>query len=197
MPKPLSDFYSFPVYQRREDIAGTVPPYDPNKPIKTWIDPSPSNVYEDDLLGSVVNYAPTLKFVNGRPSGAGPDGVIKLGSLRLTVDDAQQFNLAPSGGKFPLVGEAGVTAANLKNQSISVPVPLTLPAGARVVEDAFAGAIVYLAGETIPDRTKPNATGGSFTDADRTTLNLIAAQVAGIAKLVQQVLDFFAKGASK
>lgn len=186
MPQPLVSIYSFPVFQSREQFEAVTgqkaDPWNPDDPIKIWADKEPSNIHTDDILGDVVTYAPTYKSQGGRPALINADGTVRFGSTTISVDLAKKYNFPPPGGVFPMVGEGGVTKQNQKFQQIEVPVPVTLPAGARVVQDLTAGAIVYLAGEVIPDRSGQQPAGLSATD--RADIQTIKADVAAIRRAV-------------
>lgn len=186
MPQALMTIYSFPVYQSREQFEAKTgqkaEAWDPDKPIKLWADPEPSNIHTDDINGDVVTYAPTYKSVGGRPALINSDGTVRFGSTTITVELAKEYNFPPPGGVFPMVGEGGVNKTNQKNQSLEVPVPVTLPAGARVVQDLTAGSIVYLAGEVIPDRSGQQPAG--ISASDRADIQTIKADVEAIRKAV-------------
>ncbi len=174
--KPLQDFYSFKTYASREDFEKQNPgvplePWNPNLPLKYWADKNPTNTDFDELAGEVATYKPVLSVLPNGRYREGADGQPTVGSMRLPIEQAKNYNFPPPKGIFPVVGEilpygtetndafgtpvaksTKVTAAHIANSQKVIQVPLNLPEGSKVVyaPGIGANAAVLMKGETLP-----------------------------------------------
>jgi hypothetical protein len=181
MPKPITDFYSFPAYQTREAFEAatgeTAPPWNLEKPLKNWRDPAPTNTEFDELLGEFAKYKPVLSILPNGRYREGADGQPTTGSMRLSVEDAKSVNFLPAKGIVPVAGEIingmTITPQHVANASRSVPVPLNLPEGSRIAYAPSIGAnvVVLLKDESL------TPVGNGFTAEDRELLRRIATKV--------------------
>lgn len=88
----ISNLYLFPVYQTREAYRQATgleaPPYDPNRPLKSWFDPKAmDNPRRKIIYENVIAYAE-----NGAPL-VGPDGKPLLEPLVIDKDFAAVVNI--------------------------------------------------------------------------------------------------------
>ncbi len=153
MPKPLQDFYTFAVYQSREDFEAKTgqkaEPFDPRRRVKLWRDPSPKHTLSFIGLGYLALYTAIDRTFNNFPKeDAGGHPIV--GDMAIPIEEAKQYNFQPPFGRF----EPG-------QRTMQWYPPLTLPEGARVgwSLDATPQLVVYLPCETIdkPTGLEPHA----------------------------------------
>lgn len=109
----IASLYLYPVFQTREAYKQATgmdaPPYDTNKPIKSWFDPAAmSNPKRKIIYDNVIAFAD-----NGAPL-TGPDGKPVLEPLMLDREDAARVNIPI---KAPGLPDQPVTG-------LEIPVPL-------------------------------------------------------------------------
>ncbi len=92
----ISNLYLFPFFQTREayfaHTGKEAPPYDPNKPVKSWFDPKAAESSSRRIV-----YERTVAYAdNGMPL-IGPDGKPFLEPMVLDRAVAANVNIAPKG----------------------------------------------------------------------------------------------------
>ena len=100
MPKPISDFYQFPVYQSREQYNAQpgdnadAPPWDGTRYLQSWVDPNPANVLEFGNVRLAVGHQglqPGRSVIVGiRPEDCLVDGE-QTNSFPIVVDFCEEL----------------------------------------------------------------------------------------------------------
>ncbi len=160
----------FPQYASAEDYqqktGQAAPAFDPGKPLKNWLDPSPL----DDGDGSAAYNTLIVASTN-------PDGTVNSHpfSFYISVADAKAVNLMAAVDRV----------ANIRKSFPSVPVPRRmLAAGESIRLLTPSGPIpaVYVVNDALYAAQKQQqvSASGEFMAADRILLQAIAADVAAI-----------------
>lgn len=155
MPSPIYGFYKYTRYLDRQSAEYTLgfklPPWDRNRALKRFVIPQPdsSAIEHDEIRGDEIVLQPVLAKLSNGFYKNGPEGQPTLGKIRLTVAEAMSYNFEPYDGKFPVLGEDGMTSENIRNSQTEIMPPLNLPDGATVRYAATigGGVVVYLKGE--------------------------------------------------
>ncbi len=171
MPEPITKYYLFPEFSGREHSntnsspnanGAPAPPWDGDRPIKTWVDPNPEKVLNLGIgVGELAIYDAAIEVGPNGTYLAGPDGHPKVSQMAIPLAEAKSPNFLPSKGIVPtesdLYRQYGVSGEMAKkmiaNASRKQSVPLKLPPGARVRWAPSLGGtpMVYLPGEPTPE----------------------------------------------
>jgi hypothetical protein len=158
----ISNLYLFPVYQTREAYRQATgmepPPYDENKPVKSWFDPrAMENPRRKIVYETVIAYA-----ANGAPL-VGPDGKPVLEPLVIDREFAATVNIAPKAvGLKPDVPYTGE----------EIPVPIRPLEPNEELYFQFGGTVAVKNKELFGKLSE-----SGFTVEDRTLLRRIAERV--------------------
>lgn len=161
---PINDLYLFPFFQTRDEYFQSTgeeaPPWDPNKPVKSWFDPAARNTNRRTFLYDVV----LMYDKNGMvlSDAAGKPQTEQLALLR---EDAAQVNILPR-EKMIDYGPGSRVAP--------IPVPM------RPLKDTEE--LVFTFGGVVAVRMKDfyKNTVNAFTIADRKLLEKIAQKLGVI-----------------
>jgi hypothetical protein len=174
MPKLISDYYDFPVYQDRERYDAQpgdnadAPGWDANRILQHWVDPNPKRTMTFIGAGKLAIYQAIEMDSNGKPV-IGLDGHPKLSEMAIPFDHATSPNFLPRGGIIPTPADLGGGEAARQmqaNAQRSQSVPVTLPAGSRLrFGRGIAQVIeVYLPGEPLPEEQTPAGQSSAITE---------------------------------
>ncbi|MBL8229015.1 MAG: hypothetical protein JNL98_11075 [Bryobacterales bacterium] len=158
----ISNLYLFPVYQTREAYRQATgmepPPYDENKPVKSWFDPrAMENSRRKIVYENVIAYA-----ANGAAL-VGPDGKPVLEPLMIDRDFAATVNIAPKAAGVPDVPHTGE----------EIPVPIRALEPNEELYFQFGGSVAVKNKDLFGKLTES----GGFTAEDRILLRKIAEKI--------------------
>lgn len=187
MPKPLSEFYQFPVYQTREQYDAqpgenaAAPPWDSSRVVQPWVDPKP--VYSMDFIGvgKLAIYEAAVQMASNGTYATDEAGQPKISRMAIPFAHATVPNFLPPKGIVPTMAELGggdAARRMLENAGRQQSIPLNLPEGARVRWAPGIGGIpvVYLAGEPLPEEQGAAGQSGALERIE-SLLKRIAAKV--------------------
>ena len=186
--KPLRD--RVPAYikvfqtraQFRDAFKAEAPIFDYSSPVKDWID---TREFAD--VDTEVEYIGVKIEANGEPV-YDSNRVVTLNGFRLFPDVAATINLLPE----PVPAQGALTPAQLRMIQRKRSWPLELKTGERVVLAPGIGTIPVV-DDGIADAGAP-VQGGSFTEADRITLNdarkLALASASRLGRIEELLVSF-------
>lgn len=161
----ISELYLFPIYNTREAYQAATgkepPPYDPNKPIKSWFDPAAASSPKRNMVyDRVIAYAP-----NGMPE-VGADGKPFTEPLILAREWAATVNISPK-----VFSSAGVVDPPTTGQEVPVPLRALEPGEELFLQWGGTAAVK----NTLLFGDLPGSS--TFTPHDRSLLMAIAKKV--------------------
>jgi hypothetical protein len=158
----ISNLYLFPVYQTREayrEATGVEPPpYDQNRPVKSWFDPKAAASPKRKLI-----YENVIAFADNGVPLVGPAGEPVLEPLLIDRDEAATVNIPRK--------EFKENVAELPQKGIEIPVPL------RALEPGEE--LYFQFGNTVAVKNIDLFSGleEGFTRTDRAMLRAIATKL--------------------
>jgi hypothetical protein len=155
---PLNSLYLFPVFQSRAEYFNVTgeqaPPWNPNKPVKTWFDPEARKTTRRTII-----YDSALMYHENGALVVDPSGQPVLDTLALLKEEAGQVNMLPD-EKMVDYGWGSKVA--------QIPVPL------RKLNSNEELVITFGSVVAVRDKSAAIDTPVHFTTSDRLLLQKIA-----------------------
>lgn len=161
---PLNTLYLFPVFQTREEYFNATgeqaPPWNPNKPVKTWFDPAARKSTRRTII-----YDYSLMYHENGTLVLDKTGHPLLDTLALLKEDAAQVNMLPDEKQVDYGWGSRVA---------SIPVPLRQLNPSEELVLTFGNVVA------VRDKSASVSDPTAFTFSDRQLLEKIA-QKLGVA----------------